>query len=243
MSAAVLRVEGLHKRFGALAVTSAVSLDVLPGEIHALIGPNGAGKSTLVAQISGQLRPDSGSIWLGGQNVTGWSVQRRARAGLGRTFQISSVFRSMTALDNVQASLNAKARRMSLWRGFGAATAAGEQLRSLGIEEGHRPAEALGYGTARQLELAMGLAQAPAVLLLDEPLAGLGTGEAAQVVARLQALRGKLSMLLIEHDMEAVFALADRISVLVEGAIIASGTPAEIRASARVRRAYLGEDE
>ena len=132
---------------------------------------------------------------------------------------------------------------MSLWRGFGAATAAGEQLRSLGIEEGHRPAEALGYGTARQLELAMGLAQAPAVLLLDEPLAGLGTGEAAQVVARLQALRGKLSMLLIEHDMEAVFALADRISVLVEGAIIASGTPAEIRASARVRRAYLGEDE
>ena len=123
------------------------------------------------------------------------------------------------------------------------ATAAREQLRSLGIEEVPCPAEALGYGTARQLELAMGLAQAPAVLLLDEPLAGLGAGEAAQVVARLQDLRGKLSMLLIEHDMEAVFALADRISVLVEGAIIASGTPAEIRASARVRRAYLGEDE
>ena len=244
MSNAVLRVDALHKRFGALAVTSAVSLDVRPGEIHALIGPNGAGKSTLVAQIAGQLAPDSGSIWLNGDNITDWSVQRRAQNGLGRTFQISSVFRSLSALDNVQLALNAKSRHQSLWRSFagGSSQQAQTQLQRLQIEADPSPAGALGYGTVRQLELAMGLAQAPALLLLDEPLAGLGAGEALQVIAQLKSLRGQLAMLLIEHDMDAVFALADRISVLVEGAIIASGTVDEIRSSACVRQAYLGDD-
>ena len=243
--AALLRVEALHKRFGALTVTDRISLQLLPGEIHALIGPNGAGKSTLVAQISGQLAPDSGSIWLGEHNVTHWSVQRRAQQGLGRTFQISSVFRSLSELDNVQVAFNAQRRRGSLWRRFGlqdSLGAASAVLERLQVRPEGRAAAALGYGTVRQLELAMGLVQQPSVLLLDEPLAGLGAAEAQQVVQQLQALRGKVAMLLIEHDMDAVFALADRISVLVEGAVIASGSPAEIRASAQVRRAYLGEN-
>ena len=245
MSEPVLQVKDLHKRFGALAVTRGVTLQVLPGEIHALIGPNGAGKSTLVAQISGQLQPDQGSVWLRGEDVTRWRVEKRARAGLGRTFQISSVFRSMTALDNVQVALNARQRRQSLWRRFGAASGmqqAQDELQRLHIPAEAREAATLAYGTVRQLELAMGLAQQPALLLLDEPLAGLGSGEAEQVIAQLAALKGQVSMLMVEHDMDAVFALADRISVLVEGSVIATGSADEIRANPLVRQAYLGDD-
>ena len=243
MSNAVLRVDALHKRFGALAVTSAVSLDVRPGEIHALIGPNGAGKSTLVAQIAGQLAPDSGSIWLNGDNITDWSVQRRAQNGLGRTFQISSVFRSLSALDNVQLALNAKSRHQSLWRSFagGSSQQAQTQLQRLQIEADPSPAGALGYGTVRQLELAMGLAQAPALLLLDEPLAGMSHAESMQMIELLLRLKGQYTMLLVEHDMQAVFSLADRVSVLVYGHAIACGTPAEIQADDKVRDAYLGD--
>jgi branched-chain amino acid transport system ATP-binding protein len=245
MTPAVLRLEGLQKRFGAIEVTRSVSLDVKAGEIHALIGPNGAGKSTLVAQIAGQLPPDVGSIWLNGENVTAWSPQRRARKGLGRTFQISSVFRSLSAADNVEVALNARRGRASPWRRFGQGAsrqAAQAELDRLHIDADERRVGALGYGTIRQLELAMGLALSPTVLLLDEPLAGLSSAEAERVVELLGTLRGRIGMLLIEHDMDAVFALADRVTVLVSGAVIACGTPAEIRADAAVRQAYLGQE-
>ena len=240
----VLRLDGLSKHFGALAVTREVTLAVRGGEIHALIGPNGAGKSTLMAQIAGQLRPDAGRVWLGDEDVTTWSPQRRARAGLARTFQISSVFRSMTARENVALALGAQAGRASWWTPFSAAVDAEPpeaELDRLGFTGGDAPASQLDYGAVRQIELAMGLAMAPKVLLLDEPLAGLSPAEARQAVAVLQGLRGRYPMLLIEHDMDAVFTIADRISVLVSGAVIATGTPEQIRQDAQVRDAYLGQ--
>lgn len=243
MTSAVLSLMGLEKRFGAIEVTRSVSLDVKAGEIHALIGPNGAGKSTLVAQIAGQLKPDAGGIWLNGEDVTAWSPQRRARNGLGRTFQVSSVFRTLSAADNVEVACNARHGRASPWRRFGKGAgrqAAQAELDRLHIDADERHAGVLGYGNIRQLELAMGLALAPTVLLLDEPLAGLSSAEAERVVELLGKLRGRIGMLLIEHDMDAVFSLADRVTVLVGGAVIACGTPAEIRADAAVRQAYLG---
>lgn len=239
-----LQLKGLDKRYGALHVTQNVSLDVRIGEIHALIGPNGAGKSTLMAQIAGQLKPDAGQVHIQGQDVTGWTPQRRARAGLARTFQTGSVFRSLTTHENVAIALNAKAGRASLWRPFRKAQTlhqADETLRRFGLGE-EQSAASLGYGTLRQLELAMGLATTPSVLLLDEPLAGLSHIESAHAVHLLAGLRAQFAMLLIEHDMQAVFALADRISVLVGGKIIATGTPDEIRASHEVKQAYLGEE-
>jgi len=240
-----LRLDGLSKRFGALEVTRAVSIDVRAGEIHALIGPNGAGKSTLMAQIAGQLKPDAGRVWLGDVDVTGWSPHRRARHGLARTFQISSVFRSMSAQDNVALALNARNGRASLWRRFDDAVADGAaqaQLDRLQFAAGGGPAAVLDYGAVRQIELAMGLAMSPKVLLLDEPLAGLSPAEAKQAIGVLAGLRGRFGMLLIEHDMEAVFSIADRVSVLVAGAVIATGTPAQIRVDAGVRQAYLGDE-
>ncbi|MCB5364866.1 ABC transporter ATP-binding protein [Pusillimonas sp. CC-YST705] len=240
---AALQLKGLDKRYGALHVTQDVSLEVRTGEIHALIGPNGAGKTTLMAQIAGQLKPDAGQVLIQGQDVTHWSAQRRARAGLARTFQTGSVFRSLTTHENVAIALNAKAGRASLWRPFRRPETlkqADETLQRFGLHE-EQSAASLGYGTLRQLELAMGLATTPSILLLDEPLAGLSHTESAQAVYLLAGLRHSFPMLLIEHDMQAVFALADRISVLVGGKIIASGTPDEIRASHEVKQAYLGD--
>ncbi|MDX3895573.1 ABC transporter ATP-binding protein [Pusillimonas sp.] len=247
MSAAspvVLKLESLAKSFGHLDVTREVSLEVTHGEIHALIGPNGAGKSTLMAQIAGQLQPDSGRVWLNGVDVTSWPPHRRAQEGLGRTFQISSVFRSMSASANVGIALNAKAQRASPWRLF--ATPASRQeaqhaLAQLDFGSVDQRAGTLGYGSIRQLEIAMGIAMSPTVLLLDEPLAGLSHSEAQAAVALLDTLRKRFGMLLIEHDMDAVFSLADRISVLVGGAIIATGSPDQIRSDPSVRKAYLGE--
>lgn len=239
-----LRLESLVKRFGALEVTRGVSLEVATGEIHALIGPNGAGKSTLMAQIAGQLRPDGGRVLLGGEDVTRWTPERRARHGLGRTFQISSVFRSMSAADNVALALNAKAGRASPLRRFAAGAthaAARSELARLRFDAEEGEAGSLAYGSIRQVELAMGFATQSAVLLLDEPLAGLSGSEARMAVSLLNDMRGRTAMLLVEHDMDAVFALADRVSVLVGGAVIATGTPAQIRADASVRTAYLGE--
>lgn len=241
---AALQLKGLDKRYGALHVTQNVSLDVRIGEIHALIGPNGAGKTTLMGQIAGQLKPDAGQVYIQGQDVTAWTPQRRARAGLARTFQTGSVFRSLTTHENVGIALNAKAGRASLWRPFrkpDTLRQADEVLRRFGLN-GEQGAASLGYGTLRQLELAMGLATTPSVLLLDEPLAGLSHTESAQAVELLAGLRQQFGMLLIEHDMQAVFALADRISVLVGGKIIATGTPDEIRASQEVKQAYLGDE-
>lgn len=245
MTEPVLRLEQLNKSFAALQVTQAVSLDVHHGEIHALIGPNGAGKSSLVAQIAGQILPDSGRILLRGSDISNWSPQRRARHGLAQTFQVARVFRSMTVLENVAVAVNANRGRASAWRRFRAndtLNQARQVLERLGFDGINQPAEEIAYGTLKQLELAMGLAGSPSVLLLDEPLAGLSRTESTQVIELLRGLRPQFATLLIEHDMDAVFALADRVSVLVSGKIIASGTPESIRNNDEVRRSYLGND-
>jgi branched-chain amino acid transport system ATP-binding protein len=245
---ALLEVRNARKRFGALAVTDDVSLTVLPGETHALIGPNGAGKSCLIGEITGELSLDGGEIHFGGRRIDRLPVHARARAGLVRAYQVPQFFASRTVRENV--IVPEISRTGSGWRCWGRATAdaqllraADDCLRNAGLDAlADRPSSALAHGEKRELELAMGFAAQPRLLLLDEPLAGLGPGESERMVARLQALRGSYGMLLIEHDVEAVFLLADRISVLVAGRIIASGSAAEIRANASVRSAYLGEE-
>lgn len=248
MSTPLLELRCLCKRFGALTVTDAVSLQVMPGEVHALIGPNGAGKSTLVAQICGELASDAGEILLAGKRIDHLRPHRRALAGLARAYQVPSLFGSLDAQANVSVPVLAR-----LGRGFRVrggvehdreiAEAAAATLQRMRLPGGSgRPAEQLAHGHKRQLELAMGLAAQPQLMLLDEPLAGLGSADAQEMIALLKTLKGDASMLLVEHDMEAVFALADRISVLVAGRIIACGTVDAIRADAAVRAAYLGEE-
>ncbi len=243
----LLQLTGLHKAFGALKASDGIDLTVLPGEIHALIGPNGAGKSTLIAQIAGGLTPDAGDITLLGEEVTDWSVARRARLGLGRTFQVSSLATEFSVLRNVM--LAVQARQSGAW-GFWRPVRRDESLRAeaLGVLDRVRltlraddPVSALSHGERRLLEVAMALALRPKLLLLDEPMAGLGPEGTRELTAFLGTLRNEAGILLVEHDMDAVFALADRISVLVYGRIIASGTVEEIRASAEVREAYLGD--
>ncbi len=248
MSAPVLRIERLSKAFGALVVTDRVDLDLLPGECHALIGPNGAGKTTLIHQISGLLKPDAGRIFFDGRDVTPLPVHERAAAGLGRTFQITSILPEFTVLENV--ALAAQRRAGSSFRFFGRAggeatlnAAAMEALARIGLEaRAGAMAGALAYGEKRLLELAIAMAGQPRALLLDEPMAGMGRGESARLTETLSALKSSFPMLLVEHDMEAVFRLADRLSVLVAGAIIAQGTPDEVRADPQAREAYLGDD-
>jgi branched-chain amino acid transport system ATP-binding protein len=243
-----LAVEGLCKRFGALAVTQDVSLTVEPGEVHALIGPNGAGKTTLIAQIAGSLPPDAGVVRLGGRDVTALPEHARARLGLARTFQITSVFPELTALEN--AALAAQAASDHPGRVWGRVAedaaldaAARAALAETGLEaRADAPARTLAHGEKRALELAMALAQKPGVLLLDEPMAGAGRDETERLTATLARLKGRVAMLLVEHDMGAVFALADRVSVLVAGRLIGTGAPEAIRADPAVRAAYLGED-
>ena len=247
MTDPLLKLEGLHKAFGALKATDGVDLTVLPGEIHALIGPNGAGKSTLIAQVAGSLAPDAGRVTLLGEDVTAWSVARRARLGLGRTFQVSSLATGFSVLRNVMLAVQA---RESGAFGFWAPVRKDETLRAeaLGVLDRVRltlraddPVSALSHGERRLLEVAMALALRPKLLLLDEPMAGLGPEGTKELTAFLATLKHEAGMLLVEHDMDAVFALADRISVLVYGQIIATGTVEEIRASAAVREAYLGD--
>jgi branched-chain amino acid transport system ATP-binding protein len=243
-----LAVEGLAKRFGALCVTDGVSLTVAPGEVHALIGPNGAGKTTLIAQIAGALAPDAGRILIDGRDVTALSPHERARLGLARTFQITAVFPPLSTLDNVRLAAQAAGPgRHGLRRGRAAEAALAEAARAALAEVGLAeragvPAGALAHGEQRALEMAMALVQRPSLLLLDEPMAGAGRDETGRLTDTLARLKGRVAMLLVEHDMGAVFALADRVSVLVAGRIIASGSPAAIRADAAVRAAYLGED-
>ncbi len=249
MVEALLELRHLQKRFGGLTVTDDVSLDLRRGEIHALIGPNGAGKTTLIHQISGTLAPDSGEILFAGQDVTRLPMAKRARMGLARSFQITSIIPSFTAREN--AALAVQARQGSSFRFFRAANAeaalneeAMAALTEVGLERrAETAAAALSHGEKRQLELAVALAMQPRVLLLDEPLAGTGAEEAERLMRILGGLRARYAILLIEHDMPAVFALADRISVLAQGRIIAAGTPDVIRADPAVRDAYLGEDE
>ncbi len=248
MAEAVLRIENLAKNFGGLRVTDDVTLDVMPGELHAVIGPNGAGKTTLINQISGLLAPDAGRIVFGGEDVTALSVDRRAQRGLARSFQITSILPRFSVLENV--ALAVQARSGSSFRFFRSAAAedalneaARGALTQVGLaEREHVPAGELSHGEKRALELAIALAMEPKLLLLDEPMAGTGRDETERLVTALRSLKGRFPMVLVEHDMHAVFALADRISVLIYGKILASGTPAQVRADPQVVTAYLGEE-
>ena len=243
-----LRVDSLVKRFGGLLATDHVSLSVGPEEIHAVIGPNGAGKTTLFGQIAGEIRSDAGSVHLDGIRLTGLPPHRRAALGLGRSFQITSIFGEFSVLDNVALSVQAQhGHSFRFWKAARARQELREPARAL-LEQlglGARaddPASQLSGGEKRALEIAMALATRPRILLLDEPMAGMGPQDSARIIALLGAVRSQAPILLVEHDMEAVFALADRITVMVQGAVIATGTPEMVRASDVVQRAYLGED-
>ena len=245
----LLEVRGLRKSFGALKATDDVSLSVRPGEIHALIGPNGAGKSTLIKQIAGGLTPDAGSVHFDGRDVTALSRPQRARAGLGRTFQISSLAMDYTVLQNAMlGALGRDGRVMRFVRPVMSRRdlreAAMAALERVGLEAfaARRTAD-LSHGQRRQLEVAVALTLAPKVFLMDEPMAGLGTRGSQRMTGFLDGLRTEAPILLVEHDMDAVFALADRISVLVYGRIIATGNADEIRRDPAVREAYLGEED
>jgi branched-chain amino acid transport system ATP-binding protein len=246
---ALLSVKGLVKKFGGLTATDDVSLDVAEGEIHAIIGPNGAGKTTLIAQLAGELRPNAGAIVFAGENVTALAVYDRARRGIARSYQITQVFKGFSALDNVAMAVQANAgHAFRFWRPAREDAALREPARAIlarvGLEaRADVPAAALAHGEQRQLEIAMALATRPRLLLLDEPMAGMGKEESERMTRLLAKLKGEETILLIEHDMDVVFALADRITVLVYGRAIATGAPAEIRANAEVRAAYLGDGD
>jgi branched-chain amino acid transport system ATP-binding protein len=245
---ALLEIRNLAKRFGGVVATDDVSLDVGRGEIHALIGPNGAGKTTLVHQLSGALRPDRGQVLFDGADVTSMSFHERVRIGLARSYQITSIFRKFTVLENMVLPVQARSgSSLSFWRPRAAESAlfaeAGAVLERVGLAaRAAVAAGALAHGEQRQLEVGLALATNARLLLLDEPMAGMGPEESERMIALIGRLKGSLSVLLVEHDMDAVFRLADRISVLVNGRVIASGAPAEIRANEEVRRAYLGEE-
>lgn len=248
MSEPVLSTQNLVKSFGALKATDDVSIDLHAGEIHAVIGPNGAGKSTLISQISGGLRPNSGRVYLAGQDVSHLGTEARARAGLGRTFQISALCMEDSVLEN--AVLGAMGATGTAWRFWRAALKtqalrdrAEEALERVGLaDERDTRCANLSHGQRRQLEVAVALTLKPRAFVMDEPMAGLGAGGSKRLTSFLDGLREQAPILLVEHDMDAVFALADRISVLVYGKVIATGTTDEIRASREVREAYLGEE-
>lgn len=248
MADPVLETRNISKSFGALKASDNVSIDLRPGEIHAVIGPNGAGKTTLIGQICGTLSPDSGSVHLNGKDVTHLSTRERARAGLGRTFQISALAMEDTVLEN--AVLGAIGHHDSPWRFFGSALSrkdlravAESALERVGLSDALnvRTSE-LSHGRRRQLEVAVALTLSPRAFIMDEPMAGLGTEGSKRLTAFLDELRNEAPILLVEHDMDAVFALADRISVLVYGRVIATGTVSEIRNDPDVREAYLGDE-
>jgi branched-chain amino acid transport system ATP-binding protein len=244
----LLQVRGLTKSFGGLIATNRMDLDVAGGETHAVIGPNGAGKTTLISQLSGDLRPDAGLIRFVGEDITHLGAPARSMRGLARSFQITSIFKDFTALDNVALAVQAHAgSSFRFWRPARRERAVREPaleiLRTVDLaERADVMAANLAHGEQRQLEIAMALATRPRLLLLDEPVAGMGLDESQRMIRFLQSLKGRQTILLVEHDMDAVFALADRISVMVYGRIIATGPPEEVRMNPEVRQAYLGED-
>ncbi len=246
MADVLLETRDLQKSFGGVTATDTVSLQVEEGECHAVIGPNGAGKTTLIAQLSGMLAPDSGTISFNGKDITGTTAQRRSHLGLARSFQITSVFMGLSVLDNVALAVQAHTgHSFRFWRPARQDQAlrvpAMEVLEKVSLQDrAHDLASEMSHGERRQLEIAMALATGPHLMLLDEPMAGMGPEESARMVETLKGLEG-ITMLLVEHDMDAVFALADRISVMVYGRLIATGSPAEVRANEEVRQAYLGE--
>jgi branched-chain amino acid transport system ATP-binding protein len=242
----MLQIRDLTKRFGGVLASDGISLEVPVGELHAIIGPNGAGKSTLIGQLAGEISPEKGQIFFNGCDITHLPTHRRSALGLARSFQITSLFLDFTVLDNVALAVQAHAgHSFRFWQPArkeaklrGPARAA---LACVGLESRADVICAnLSHGEHRQLEIAMALATAPRMLLLDEPMAGMGPDESARMIALLDELKGEQTILLIEHDMDAVFRLADRITVMVDGRVIACGTPDVIRADAEVRQAYLG---
>jgi branched-chain amino acid transport system ATP-binding protein len=241
-----LQLEGVSKSFGALRATDDVCLSIPERELHAIIGPNGAGKTTLIGQISGEVVPDRGRIRILGQDVTSWSVPQRALAGLARSFQITQLVQGFSAEDNVALAVQAgQGHSFRFWRDARADPSlrapAREALERVGLcARADVPVEAMSHGERRQLELAVALALRPKLMLLDEPMAGMGPQESESLIALLRELKGSVTILLVEHDMDAVFALADRISVLVFGRIVMTGTTAQVRGDPRVRAAYLG---
>jgi branched-chain amino acid transport system ATP-binding protein len=243
----VLELKSVSKRFGGVVATDEVTLDVKPGEVHALIGPNGAGKTTLVAQIAGDLASDSGAIVFEGADVTRAAQHERVRAGLARSYQITSIFRRFSVLDNLALAVQARsASSFSFWRPVASETALAEEAREIAAQVGLSAREstlaaALAHGEQRALEVGLALATRPRLVLLDEPLAGMGPEESLGMIALIERMRAQVAVLLVEHDMDAVFRLADRISVLVSGRVIASGAPEAIRSDPEVRRAYLGD--
>jgi branched-chain amino acid transport system ATP-binding protein len=244
---ALLQIADLTKRFGGVIASDGITLDVPRGEFHAIIGPNGAGKTTLVGLLAGEITPQGGAIRFDGTDITRLPVHRRSRLGLARSFQITSLFNDFTALDNVALAVQAHGgHSFRFWRDArrddALRDAAQAALQRVGLAaRGDIRVDRLSHGEHRQLEIAMALATKPRMLLLDEPMAGMGPDESARMVDMLRTLKGAITILLIEHDMEAVFALADRITVLVYGRVIASGDPAAVRADTAVREAYLGE--
>ena len=249
MTGAVLKVENLCKSFGAVPVSDAVNLEVKSGEIHAIIGPNGAGKSTLIGQIAGGLSPDTGSIFLDDQDITGLKMANRAQLGLGRTFQISSLAMEMSVLENtILGAIGQRQDAHRFWSPVSQNAALGDiamtALAAVGLStHADQVVATLSHGQRRQLEVAVALTLRPKVFLMDEPMAGLGSEGTKTMTGFLDRLRQKAPILLVEHDMDAVFALADRISVLVYGKIISTGSVEDIRRNPEVRAAYLGNDE
>jgi branched-chain amino acid transport system ATP-binding protein len=246
VSEVLLRAQGLSRRFGGLLALDRVCLELQRGSVHAVIGTNGAGKSTLVNILSGELAASGGAIELRGTDITRWSQPRRARAGIGRSYQRTTIFPNFSVLENCR--LAAQARQPRRWAWWADAAAchfsvplAREAAARAGLDEVlQRTAGTLSHGQRRQLEIAMCLAGAPEVLLLDEPLAGMGAEETERMLALLAALKPTHAIALVEHDMDAVFRIADRITVMVDGKVLASGTPAAVRANAQVQAAYLG---
>ncbi len=243
----LLRGHGISRRFGGLVAVNAVSLALARGQVHAVIGTNGAGKSTLINILSGETPPSAGQVSLLGQDVTAWSQPRRARAGLGRSYQRNTIYPAFTVFENCRLAAQAGTQKPWMWwqsaqrcqASTGAARTAAARAGLDAVLD--RPAGGLSHGQKRQLEIAMCLATAPQVLLLDEPLAGMGAEETERMLALLAALKPGHAILLVEHDMDAVFRIADVITVMVNGAVIYSGTPDAVRNSAEVRAAYLGE--
>jgi len=244
----MLEVRSLVKNFGALKASDGIDFDVAEGETHAVIGPNGAGKTTFISQLAGNLRPDAGTVRFAGTDVTALSAQRRARMGLARSFQITSVYPEFSALDNVALAVQARSgHSFRFWRparrDLTLVEPAERVLDEVGLLQRKNVLAAnLAHGEQRQLEVAMALATNPRLLLLDEPMAGMGTEESQRMIGLLSKLKQKKTIILVEHDMDAVFRLADRISVLVYGRVIATGSPEAIRANPEVKAAYLGED-
>ncbi|BAN47224.1 ABC transporter ATP-binding protein [Metapseudomonas resinovorans] len=245
---AQLSIRNLEKAFGAVKATNGANLELAAGELHAIIGPNGAGKSTLISQIAGEIRPDKGQILFAGQDITAVPAHERPRLGLARSFQVSQLYPDFSLLENVAVAIAAReGRTFGMWSPLGRDRRLLDPARQyldqvgLGPRAEHLVSE-LSHGERRQLELALALAQEASVLLLDEPMAGMGAEESARMTELLMSLKGRYAILLVEHDMDAVFALADRITVLVYGQTILTGSVDEVRSNAQVRAAYLGEE-